>query len=76
MNGGMITHRLIRVARRDKATEVMHRGGVCELVELTTWERSCSCGRVFVGTSELLSVGYFLAHLPKPKLSEGDSDGH
>lgn len=63
----MITHRLIRAVRRDAATEVMHKAGVLELVTRTSYERTCLCGRVFRGDTELQAIGYFLQHLPKPK---------
>lgn len=76
MSTGLLTHKLMRVAKRDRQTEVMHKGGKLEVVERTTWERTCLCGRVFVGGSELLSIGYFLAHLPKPETAQGGHGDH
>lgn len=75
MSTGVLTHKLMRVATRTKTVEIMHRGGVVEPVELVTHERTCLCGQVFVADSELVSVGRYLAHLPKPK-AQTQEGGH
>lgn len=64
-----ITHKLMRTATRTHTYAILGAGGVERPAERTTYERTCLCGQVFVASTELQSIGQYLAHLPKPTVT-------
>lgn len=66
-DGTVITHRLIRHARRTAETTTI-REGKEPTSEKTVWyEAVCACGQVFIADTDQVASYRYLDHLPKPK---------
>lgn len=70
-DGMLVTHRLVRHAKRTAEISTIHEGREPSHEKSTWYEAVCACGQVFTADSDQGASNKYLNHLPKPKGQRG-----